>query len=552
MEPNQSSEPSQAFDGLLSLLGGLDGSDILRLMQIALPPEKRQALERVIALLAAGDGLRSDSTAESGLSPAQQQARDGILYALPLSHVFWLWGGRGMGKTTVLRDVHRTTGGAFLTMRDFMDAIRDHHPLAVEETLDQLLRGALEQHDCVILDDLDILQQLNYRDYPRHGFLDAPLTALLAYAAEAGKKLIVGGEGVPEPVRVRSYPFGIPAFQSADYEALCAIFLGRARARRLDFGKVHRFAPNLNAYQLKGSCSWLQREDELDTERFIAYLESQHLTSNVDLEEVQAVDLHDLKGVDALVESLEASVILPLENDALAKELNLAPKRGVLLAGLPGTGKTTVGRALAHRLRSKFFLIDGTVISGGYDFYDKVQKIFEQAKRNAASIIFIDDSDVIFENGSDTGFYRYLLTMLDGLESESIGRICIMLTAMEVGTLPPALLRSGRIELWLETRLPDEPARAAILADHLAGAAAAIGEVDVAQLATASDGLTGADLKRVAEDGRLLFAYDKARDLPPRPPTDYFLDAVETVRRNKQRYAEAEARARALKAAQTS
>ena len=56
-----------------------------------------------------------------------------------------------------------------------------------------------------------------------------------------------------------------------------------------------------------------------------------------------------------------------------------------------------MGRALAHRLKGKFFLIDGTVVAGGSDFYDDVGKVFEEAKRNAPAIIFIDDSDVIFE-----------------------------------------------------------------------------------------------------------------------------------------------------------
>ena len=69
--------------------------------------------------------------------------------------------------------------------------------------------------------------------------------------------------------------------------------------------------------------------------------------------------------------------------------------------------------------------------------------------QNAPAIIFIDDSDVIFETGQETGLYRYLLTMLDGLESASAGRVCLMMTAMDVGNLPPALVRSGRIELWL-------------------------------------------------------------------------------------------------------
>ena len=216
----------------------------------------------------------------------------------------------------------------------------------------------------------------------------------------------------------------------------------------------------------------------------------------------------------------------------------------MLLAGPPGTGKTTIGRALAHRLKSKFFLIDGTVVSGSPDFYGQIHRIFEAAKNNAPGIIFIDDSDVIFENSHETGLYRYLLTMLDGLESESAGRICLMMTAMDVGNLPPALVRSGRIELWLETTLPGEDARVAILSDRCAALPPAIGMVDVMALAAASEGLSGADLKRVVEDGKLLFAFERSRSDRIVPATDYFLRAIETVRRNMTQYAAAEARAR--------
>ena len=173
--------------------------------------------------------------------------------------------------------------------------------------------------------------------------------------------------------------------------------------------------------------------------------------------------------MDDVIAGLEANIVLPLENDELATELSLKPKRGVLLAGPPGTGKTTIGRALAHRLKSKFFLIDGTFISGTDHFYGRVHHVFEEAKRNAPSIIFIDDSDVIFESGEELGLYRYLLTMLDGLESETAGRVCVMMTAMDVSNLPPALVRSGRVELWLQTRLPDSEARANLMRKHLAG-----------------------------------------------------------------------------------
>jgi len=134
--------------------------------------------------------------------------------------------------------------------------------------------------------------------------------------------------------------------------------------------------------------------------------------------------------------------------------------------------------------------------------------------------------------------------MLDGLESESAGRVCVMMTAMDVGNLPPALLRSGRIELWLQMELPDETARAEILRGCLARLPQAIGPVELPNLVVATEGFTGADLKRLVEDGKTLFAYDRARQRPMRPATEYFLNAVETVRSNKELYAQAEARAR--------
>jgi SpoVK/Ycf46/Vps4 family AAA+-type ATPase len=214
------------------------------------------------------------------------------------------------------------------------------------------------------------------------------------------------------------------------------------------------------------------------------------------------------------------------------------------LAGPPGTGKTTIGRALAHRLKSKFFLIDGTFISGTNDFYSRIRQVFEAAKQNAPAIIFIDDSDAIFESGEELGLYRYLLTMLDGLESESAGRVCVMLTAMDVGNLPPALIRSGRIELWLEMHLPDAEARTSILSSQIRQLPAALAGVRVALLVEATDGFTGADLKRLIEDAKALYAYDKAQGSAIHSETDYFLMAVETVRVNKTRYATAEARAR--------
>ena len=301
----------------------------------------------------------------------------------------------------------------------------------------------------------------------------------------------------------------------------------------------------MNAHQLRAACEWLLRfEPEINTGKFIDYLRSQRLTSNVDLEEVQQVELHDLVGVDDVIRSLEIYIALPLENDQLANEFSLRPKRGVLLYGPPGTGKTSVGRALAHRLKGKFFLIDGTFIAGTGNFYGRVHQVFEAAKENAPAVIFIDDADAIFQGGEEQGLYRYLLTMLDGLESESAGRICVMMTAMEVGHLPLALVRSGRVELWLEMRLPNAEARRIILSQQVLKAGALSAPADYEPVVLATEGFTGADLKRVVEDAKGLFAFDRATSAEELDTNGYLLRAVEGVALNKKRYAEAEIGAR--------
>jgi transitional endoplasmic reticulum ATPase len=482
------------------------------------------------------------------LSPAQQAAFDALERQLADHHVAVLLARDGQGKTTILRALSARAGGAYLTSREFVEASAERDPLALDETVYGVLREALEANDAVIVDDFQLISMVAccVHAYPRQNFLSAALLPLAALARDAGKTLVFTAEGMPLLGLHERFPMiQIGAFTAADYEAICAPYLSDGAARRLEYGKVHRFAPKLTARQLRNTCVALRDDTGLDTERFVEYLREHHMASNLDISEVQAVELSDLKGVDDVLEALEANVILPLENADVSQELGLQPKRGVLLAGPPGTGKTTIGRALARRLKSKFFLVDGTVISGTPEFYPRLQRIFEAAKQNAPCIIFIDDSDVIFESGADAGLYRYLLTMLDGLESTSAGRVCLMMTAMDVGNLPPALVRSGRIELWLETRLPEAPARADFLRNHCAGLPAAIGDVDVDAIAAASDGLAGADLKRVVDDGKLLFAFDRETKGQTQPATTYFLAAVETVRRNKEHYAQAEARARA-------
>jgi transitional endoplasmic reticulum ATPase len=471
------------------------------------------------------------------LTPAQQAAAESLLGAVACGAVAVLQGDIGLGKTTVLGYVHARTGGAFIGMREFMRVLDTRGPLAIEEAWIQLMEESLREHDIVILDDLHlIVNVVQGFDYPRQHLLDLAITAILEQAANNKKLIFAVMEDIPEPIARRGQTCKIADFEPDDFQSICSRYLGTA-AEGLDYHRIHRFAPALNAHQLKNACSRGPATGSFDTDGFIEYLASQNLTSNVEMEEVAVADWKDLRGVDDVIRALDAKIAFPLEEHLAAAEFQLKPKRGVLLAGPPGTGKTTIGRALAHRLKSKFFLIDGTFIAGSNDFYCEIKKIFEAAKRNAPSIIFIDDADVIFEGDGKAGIYRYLLTMLDGLESVSAERVCVMMTAMEVSSLPAALLRSGRIELWLETRLPDEPARRSILSERVAALPQPLVGVDAALLARASRGCTGADLKAAVEDAKLLYAHDLCSGSRLRPVEEYFIEAIATIRANRRKYA---------------
>jgi ATP-dependent 26S proteasome regulatory subunit len=468
------------------------------------------------------------------LSPAQLEVRDQMLEALECCDVLMLGAHTGMGRTAVLESIQQERGGVVIGLRAFMSALTRAKPEALEETFLSVALRALKDHNLLLFDDIQLLWDVfESAAYPRTELFDVALTALFNEAQASGTKLVFGVYGgTPYTMRVRARRFDLGEFTPA----ICRVYLGGYGSAQIDYEQLHGFCPSLNGYRLKNGCAWMRHRGKTGTDALIDFLREEYSLSNVEIEEVEEVTWGDLKGMDDIVEELEAKIALPLENPELAAELHLKPKRGVLLVGPPGTGKTTIGRALAHRLKSKFFLIDGTEIAGTDCFFRDVKRIFQDAKRNAPSIVFIDDADIIFAEEGHGSFYRYMLTILDGVENSSLHRVCVVMAAMDASRIPAAVLRSGRIELWLETRLPDETARASILMDCLAALPAAFRRTDVTAVVRATRGFSAADLKALIEDGKLGYAYDWSVGKPVRAVESYLLQAVEKVKANRRNF----------------
>jgi ATP-dependent 26S proteasome regulatory subunit len=107
------------------------------------------------------------------------------------------------------------------------------------------------------------------------------------------------------------------------------------------------------------------------------------------------------------------------------------------------------------------------------------------------------------------------------------------MTAMNPNHMPAALLRSGRVELWLETRPPPDAVRAAIIAADVAGLPSQFQAYDFAKISAVTAGFNAADMRRIVADVKALYARDVAENRTPREVDDYFFEAADGVRHNK-------------------
>ena len=196
------------------------------------------------------------------------------------------------------------------------------------------------------------------------------------------------------------------------------------------------------------------------------------------------------------------------------RKLGAEPPRGVLLMGPPGTGKTLLARALAGEAGVPFFHISASEFIEMFVGVgaSRVRKMFDEAKKRAPSIIFIDELDSVgrvrgagFGGGHDEReqTLNQILAELDGFSGREA--VIVLAATNRPDVLDPALLRPGRFDRHVTLELPDRDARKAILEVHTRNIPLAP-DVDLGLVASGTPGFSGADLKNLANEAAMTAA----------------------------------------------
>lgn len=222
----------------------------------------------------------------------------------------------------------------------------------------------------------------------------------------------------------------------------------------------------------------------------------------------------DVAGEEAAVQEVEEIKDF-LKDPSRYKALGARIPRGVLLYGPPGTGKTLLARAIAGEAGVPFYSMAGS------DFVEmfvglgasRVRDLFDEAKKNAPAIIFIDEIDAVGRKRGGSGMsgghdereqtLNQLLVEMDGFNNDT--NLIIIAATNRPDVLDPALLRPGRFDRQVAVEAPDLEGREAILKVHAKGKPF-VPDVDLRMIAVRTPGFTGADLANVLNEAALLCA----------------------------------------------
>ncbi len=222
------------------------------------------------------------------------------------------------------------------------------------------------------------------------------------------------------------------------------------------------------------------------------------------LVERPSIRMNDVAGMNEVKEQIRLRLIEPIRNPKLAEQFGLKVGGGMLLYGPPGTGKTFIAKAVAGELNLPFYAITAADIFGRYvgESEQNLRKLFQSARKNKLSVIFIDELETIFRKRTGEihevtqKVISLLLQELDGIGGEGKNPILLLGATNMPWQVDEAFLRPGRFDILAFVDLPDAPARRQIIQHAFDKVHVSPAILDY--IASKTDRYSGADLNGVA------------------------------------------------------
>jgi transitional endoplasmic reticulum ATPase len=224
--------------------------------------------------------------------------------------------------------------------------------------------------------------------------------------------------------------------------------------------------------------------------------------------DIPSITYEDIGGLRDEVTKVREMIELPLRHPELFRRLGVEAPKGVILHGPPGTGKTLLAKAVANETNANFYTIGGPEIMSKFygESEERLRNVFQEAQKNAPSIIFIDELDSIAPKREEVSgeverrIVAQLLSLMDGLKAR--GKVVVIGATNRINAIDPALRRPGRFDREIELGVPDRDGRLDILQIHTRGMPLEK-DVNLERLADITHGFVGADLHALAKEAAI-------------------------------------------------